>query len=74
MSNLVSVSFLSVGIKTYKMENKYYTPKLEQFVVGFKYELQDDNGDWLWSNAPQDKELLEKLIKDGRCRALANER
>ena len=56
------------------MENKYYTPKLEQFVVGFKYELQDDNGDWLWSNAPQDKELLEKCIKDGRCRALANER
>ena len=53
------------------MENKYYTPKIEQFVVGFKYELQDDKGSWLWSNAPQDKKLLEKLIKDGRCRALA---
>jgi len=50
------------------MENKYYTPKIEQFVVGFKYELQDDKGSWLWSNAPQDKKLLEKLIKDGRCR------
>ncbi len=56
------------------MENKYYTPKLEQFVIGFEYELQDDNGDWLWSNALQDKELLTKCIKDGRCRALVNER
>jgi len=56
------------------MENKYYTPKIEQFVVGFEYELQDDNGDWLWSNAPQDRKLLEKCIKDGRCRALVNER
>tara|TARA_R110000772_G_scaffold230185_4_gene340964 strand:- start:661 stop:909 length:249 start_codon:yes stop_codon:yes gene_type:complete len=53
------------------MENKYYTPKIEQFKVGFEYELQDDNGDWLWSNAPQDIELLKKCIKDKRCRALA---
>ena len=56
------------------MKNKYYIPKLKQFVVGFEYELQDDNGEWLWSNAPQDKKLLKKLIKDNRCRALVNER
>ena len=52
------------------MGNKYYIPKIEQLVVGFEYELQDDKGDWLWSNAPQDKKLLERCIKDGRCRAL----
>lgn len=56
------------------MDNKYYTPSIEQFVAGFKYELQDDNGNWLWSNTPQDKKLLKKFIKDGRCKALANER
>jgi nuclear transport factor 2 (NTF2) superfamily protein len=52
--------------------SKYYTPKIEEFVVGFEYELQDDSGVWLWSNIPQDKKLLEKLIKDDRCRSLKN--
>lgn len=55
------------------MKNKYYTPKIEQFVIGFEYELQDDNGDWMWSNAPQDIELLKKCIKDKKCRSLTNE-
>lgn len=33
------------------MENKYYTPTIEEFHVGFEYEVSDlsDNGkDWTW--------------------------
>tara|TARA_R110002020_G_C16289615_1_gene772328 strand:- start:2458 stop:2766 length:309 start_codon:yes stop_codon:yes gene_type:complete len=74
---LDAVSIISKELKEanrlIKLKSKYYTPKIEQFVVGFEYEIQDDKGDWLWSNTPQDKKLLERCIKDGRCRALANE-
>lgn len=51
------------------MESKYYTPTIEEFCVGFEYELLDDSDNWLWSNIPQDLELLKKCIKDKRCRA-----
>jgi hypothetical protein len=47
----------------------YYIPSIEEFKAGFEYEIQDDNGIWLWSNVPQDIELLSKCIKDKRCRA-----
>jgi hypothetical protein len=32
------------------MKNKYYTPELEEFHVGFEYETTDimDNGEWGW--------------------------
>lgn len=55
------------------MENKdkYYTPKIEQIVYGFHYELLTDDGDWVMSNVPQDTDLLNKMIKSKRCRAIS---
>jgi len=70
-TEVITIQEADKFLKQQKEQNKYYIPKIEQFVVGFEYELQDDNGDWLWNNSPQDKELIEKCIKDGRCRALA---
>ena len=48
------------------MENKYYTPGVEEFHVGFEYELQADDELWYWSNVWQD--IILKCIEGGRCR------
>lgn len=47
-------------------ENKYYTPQIEEFHVGFEYELKADDGGWCYSNVPQ--EIVSRCINDNRCR------
>lgn len=37
---------------------KYYTPTINEIVYGFYYELKTDNGEWVNSNTPQDRDLL----------------
>lgn len=34
------------------MENKYYTPTIEEFHIGFEYEWLDEEGNWNKENTP----------------------
>jgi hypothetical protein len=34
------------------MENKYYTPAIEEFHVGFEYEWKNEDGNWIKENSP----------------------
>lgn len=39
------------------MENKYYTPKLEEFYIGFEFETLDDNKGWQKSRLVSGRQL-----------------
>jgi len=44
------------------MKNKYYTPKIEEFGVGFEYEVNGLEG--IWDNGDEDREWVHTSIDD----------
>lgn len=40
------------------MENKYYTPGIEEFYVGFEYEFRDTDGDWWVKRIPCAEDIV----------------
>lgn len=64
MQQLKMFTALDVTINGRKMENKYYTPELDEFYVGFECETNDD-GDWEYYRVKKYTSLLEldKLLK-----------
>jgi len=44
------------------MENKYYTPKIEEFCVGFEYEVNGLEG--IWDNGKEERKWVHTSIDD----------
>ena len=50
------------------MNNKYYTPTIEEFHVGFEYEMNYKDNEWSYEFTPYDFDLISDFIREGKCR------
>lgn len=50
------------------MENKYYTPTIEEFHVGFEYEMNYGYNEWSYEFTPYDFGTISDFIAEDKCR------